>query len=94
MFRCILNTFRSQNFPKFGGIFQPARLFHPARLFDTLEYSCVPIKRAGPIKQAGRNILSNFKNEQALLSEQVLNSTVLPARFLFSAYVVANKQAG
>ena len=38
LFRCIPNTFRSQNFPKFGGIFQPARLFHPARLFDTLEY--------------------------------------------------------
>ena len=30
----------------------------------------MPIKRAGPIKQAGRNFLSNFKNEQALLSEQ------------------------
>ena len=32
--------------------------------------------------------------EQALLSKQVLNSPFLPARFLFSAYVVANKQAG
>ena len=30
----------------------------------------MPIKRAGPIKQAGRNFLSNFKNEQALFSEQ------------------------
>ena len=28
------------------------------------------------------------------LSEQVLNSMVLPACFLFSAYVVANKRAG
>ena len=32
--------------------------------------------------------------EQALLSEQVLKSKVLPTRFLLSAYVVANKQAG
>ena len=35
-----------------------------------IDYSCVPIKRAGPIKQAGRNFLSNFKNKQALLSQQ------------------------
>ena len=33
-------------------------------------YSCVPIKRAGPIKQAGRNFQNFFKDEQALLSEQ------------------------
>ena len=33
-------------------------------------YSCVPIKWAGPIKRAGRNFLSNFKNKHALLSEQ------------------------
>ena len=33
-------------------------------------------------------------SEQALLSKQVLNSTVLPAPFLSNAYVVANKQAG
>ena len=30
----------------------------------------MPIKQAGPIKRAGRNFLLNFKNEQALLSEQ------------------------
>ena len=28
--------------------------------------------------------------EQALISEQVLNSKVLPARFLYTAYVVPN----
>ena len=33
-------------------------------------YSCVPIKRAGPIKQAGRNFQENFRNEQALLNKQ------------------------
>ena len=32
--------------------------------------------------------------EQDLLSMQVLNSTVLPGRFLFSAYLVAKKQVG
>ena len=37
LLRCISNTLRSPKFPKFGGIFQPARLFHPTRLFDTLE---------------------------------------------------------
>ena len=30
----------------------------------------MPVKRAGPIKRAGRNFLLNFKNEQALLNEQ------------------------
>ena len=33
-------------------------------------YSCVPIKRAGSIKRAGRNFHEKSKNEQALLSEQ------------------------
>ena len=31
----------------------------------------MPIKRAGPIKQAGRNFQGNFRNEQALLIEQI-----------------------
>ena len=31
----------------------------------------MPIKRAGPIKEAGRNFCENFENEQALFSEQV-----------------------
>ena len=33
--RCVLNNFRSPKFHKFGGIFQPARLFHPACMFIT-----------------------------------------------------------
>ena len=33
-------------------------------------------------------------NEQAVINEQALNSKVLPARFLFSGYVVPNKRAG
>ena len=37
---------------------------------SSTRYSCVPIKRAGPIKQAGRNFQENFRNEQALLNEQ------------------------
>ena len=43
-----------------------------ASLFTTYTntYSCVPVKRAGPIKPAGWNFQSNSKNEQALLSKQ------------------------
>ena len=54
-------------------------------LFNT--YSCVPIKRAGPIKQAGRNFQENFKNEKALLNEQggTFKETLEMSRLYYSS---------
>ena len=39
-----------------------------------LAYSRVPIRRAGPIQQAGRRFQKIIKDEQALLSKQAGNS--------------------
>ena len=43
------------------------------------------------INETAKYTLVGLIANHVLLSEQVLNSTVLPALFLFSAYLVAKK---